>query len=176
MQEQEYVGKPVTSLQTMLRVIAREDPSVPTVIPSGVYGADTQKAVSAFQRSHALPVTGSVDHDTWRAVCRAYRAANVELSPAEPLDVVMHAHKPLLPGSDNRNLLLVQAMLHNLHEIYGELPDCDLSGVCDESTQRAIRALQSVCGLEQTGIVDKALWQLLCGLYTQAVGDGEKSG
>lgn len=174
MNEAEFIGKPVTSLQTMLRWIAQEDPAIPSVIPSGVYGADTKKAVTAFQRAHGLPVTGSVDYETWNAIRRAYRSAYTEIAPAEPLQIIMYPHKPLLPGSDNRNLLLVQCMLHNLSEIYGELPDCGMSGVCDGSTQRAICALQRVCGMQETGIVDKALWQLLCGLYTQAVGDGER--
>lgn len=175
MKEVEYVGRPVTSLQTMLRCIAQEDPAIPTVIPSGVYGSDTKKAVSAFQRTHGLPATGVADYDTWRAVCAAYRAARVEVYPAEPLDVVMPPHKPFLPGCDNLNLLLVQCMLHNISKVYTELPDCALTGVCDGDTQRAVCALQRVCGMQETGIVDKALWQLLCGLYTQAVGNGEHS-
>jgi hypothetical protein len=65
-------------------------------------------------------------------------------------------------------------MLHNIHLAYDNLPDCDLSGVCDEKTAEAIRCLQRCCGMQASGILDKALWQLLAGLYHQSVGDGNR--
>ena len=174
MRKNDYIGKPVTSLQTMLRWISAADPAIPAVTPNGIYGSETKRAVTVFQRKNGLPASGVTDYDTWKAICRAYHTAKTELDPAQPLEVVMQPHKPLLPGSDNRNLLLVQCMLHNLHEVYEDIPDCELSGKCDASTERAIRALQELCGMQCTGVVDKALWQLLCGLYTQAIGDGER--
>ena len=52
-----FVGQPIRSLQTMLRVIAEDDPSHMRVIPDGIYGPETMAAVSTFQRKHGLPVT-----------------------------------------------------------------------------------------------------------------------
>lgn len=37
----------------------------------GVYGAETEKAVSAFQRDHKITVTGIVTNVTWRALRKA---------------------------------------------------------------------------------------------------------
>lgn len=37
----------------------------------GVYGGDTVTAVTAFQKAHGLPETGSVDEDTWKALMEA---------------------------------------------------------------------------------------------------------
>ena len=36
-----FVGQPIRALQTMLRVIAENDPSHMTLIPDGIYGPDT---------------------------------------------------------------------------------------------------------------------------------------
>ena len=44
-----YIGKPIRSLQTMLRVIAAADEAIPQVVPDGIYGPDTEAAVTAFQ-------------------------------------------------------------------------------------------------------------------------------
>lgn len=174
MNERFFVGKAVTSLQTMLRMIAQYRDGLPSVIPDGIYGPQTVRAVKAFQRQAGLPVTGTTDYETWCAVRAAFNAARVELEPAAPLELVMEPKAALTPGSDNRNVLLIQAMLHNLHEIFGNLGDCSMSGVLDDETCGAIRSLQKSCGMPQTGILDKALWKRLSGLYTQAVGDGSR--
>lgn len=39
-----YIGKPIRSLQTMLRVIAAADEAIPQVVPDGIYGPDTEAA------------------------------------------------------------------------------------------------------------------------------------
>ena len=65
--KESFVAQPIRSLQTMLRVIAEDDPSHPTVIPDGIYGPETMAAVSHFQRRHGLGVSGITDQDTWEA-------------------------------------------------------------------------------------------------------------
>ena len=56
-----FIGQPVRSLQTMLRVLAEQDERQPSVVPDGIYGPNTVTAVSAFQRRSGLPVTGITD-------------------------------------------------------------------------------------------------------------------
>ena len=158
----------------MLRVIALHDPSCPAVVPDGIYGPQTEKAVAVQQMRAGLPRTGITDFATWQAICAAYQAAAVEVEPAAPLDIIMNPNQVILEGSDNLHVLLIQAMLHILHEVYPNVAACPLSGVCDAATAEAIRSLQCCCGAEPSGILDKRLWQLLAGLYHQAVGDGDR--
>jgi hypothetical protein len=169
-----FLGRSVTSLQTMVRVIARHDPACPSVVPDGIYGPATARAVTAQQRLAGLPQTGITDFATWQAIVAAYQTALVEVEPAAPLDIVMNPNQVILEGSDNLHILLIQAMLHILHQVYPNVADCPLSGVCDETTAEALRSLQRCCGAEPSGILDKGLWQLLAGLYHQAVGDGDR--
>ena len=63
-----FVGQPIRSLQTMLRVIAEDDKGYITVVPDGIYGSTTMQAVSSFQRQHGLPVTGITDQATWETI------------------------------------------------------------------------------------------------------------
>ena len=69
-----FIGQPIRTLQTMLRVIAENDDRQPSVVPDGIYGADTTRAVSAFQRRSGLPVTGIVDYPTWYRISEIYVA------------------------------------------------------------------------------------------------------
>ena len=58
----------------MLAVLAEFLPEIPDVTQTGVYDAQTQSAVSAFQSYAGLPVTGSVDEPTWNAIYSQYTA------------------------------------------------------------------------------------------------------
>ena len=40
-----FIGQPIRSLQTMLRVLHEDDPSHPVVIPDGIYGSQTMGAL-----------------------------------------------------------------------------------------------------------------------------------
>ena len=53
-----YLGAPILSLQSMLAVLSKAGGELPSVIPDGVYGPETTRAVSAFQRQNGLPENG----------------------------------------------------------------------------------------------------------------------
>ncbi|MBQ1372063.1 MAG: peptidoglycan-binding protein, partial [Oscillospiraceae bacterium] len=143
-------------------------------IPDGIYGEQTARAVTVQQKRAGLPQTGITDFATWQAICAAYQRAAVEVEPAAPLDVIMNPNQAIVEGSDNLHILLVQAMLRTLHEVYPNVECCSLNGVCDSDMVCAIRSLQRSCGMPESGILDKQLWRLLTGLYHQAVGDGDR--
>ena len=123
MTDQYYIGKPVKSLQNMLRTIAQVENSQPTVVPDGVYGEQTVRAVSEFQRQHGIETTGITDFDTWQAIRDAYTDAIIEVDAAAPLEIILDRQQVFLPGSKNRHIFLVQAMLMALAIEYKEFSD-----------------------------------------------------
>ena len=94
-----YIGKPIRSLQTMLRVIAAADGTIPQVVPDGIYGPDTEAAVTAFQARSGLPPTGEADQATWNRVVDAYlklgsfvlpiEALRIRWQPQQSIDVIV---------------------------------------------------------------------------------------
>ena len=74
-----FVGQPIRSLQTMLRVIAEDGGYIPTVVPDGIYGPGTMNSVSAFQRYHSLPITGITDQATWDKITEVYEPAIINI-------------------------------------------------------------------------------------------------
>ena len=83
-----FVGQPIRSLQTMLRVIAESDNTLPSVVPDGIYGKQTMNAVSAFQKKYGIPVTGIADQNTWDSIVAIYEPALILVDEAQPLYLI----------------------------------------------------------------------------------------
>lgn len=156
-----FVGQPIRSLQTMLRVIAESDNRQPSVIPDGFYTADTTRAVSAFQRRNGLPVTGITDQATWDAIVPVYKDALVLVGPAQPIQVVLDPGQVIRRGEQHPNVYLVQAMLAVLSNSYQSIPSPTMTGILDIPTAESITVFQQLSLLPVTGEVDKHTWKHL---------------
>lgn len=163
-----FVGQPIRSLQTMLRVIAEQDPSHETLVPDGIYGPATVSAVAVFQRKHGLPVTGITDQDTWDAIHASYEPALIAISEAEPLTIILNANQVIRRGERHPHLYLVQGMLMLLADVYESIGRPSMSGILDEMTADSLASFQSLNGLPMTGQLDKQTWKHLALHYPLA--------
>ena len=163
-----FVGQPIRSLQTMLRVIAENDNRHRTVVPDGIYGPDTVKAVSVFQRLHGLPITGMTDQNTWDAVVAAYEPALVQQDEAFGLQIILNPGQVIRRGERHPHLYLVQGMLLALNEIYSSIGTPGQTGILDDATADALMSFQQLSGLPMTGNLDKVTWKHLALQYPLA--------
>ena len=164
-----FVGQPIRSLQTMLRVIAENDPkNYVRIIPDGIYGPETVRAISTFQRRHGLPVTGVTDQPTWEAVVAVYNPALVEQDAAFPLDIILNPGQVIRKGERSPHLYLVQGMLTVLSDAYKSIGAPSLNGLLDEVTADALASFQLLSGLPMTGNLDKHTWKHLALQYPLA--------
>ena len=163
-----FIGQPIRSLQTMLRVLAENDDSYETLIPDGIYGNATMSAVSKFQRKHGLDVTGITDQDTWDAIVVEYEPALINVDEAQSIEIVLNPGQILRRGERNTNLYLVQAILMALSDVYESIPKPTMTGLLDEITADSISAFQLLSGLPMTGQVDKRTWKHLALHYPLA--------
>lgn len=65
-------GKVVEQLQTYLKTIAANNPSIPDVTVDGYYGEETKKAVLAVQKLEGIEQNGQVGVLTWNAIVSLY--------------------------------------------------------------------------------------------------------
>lgn len=163
-----FIGQPVRSLQTMLRVIAENDESLPSVIPDGIYGTNTTTAVSTLQRRSGLPVTGVADQTTWEAIVAAYELALVEIDEAEPLNIILNPRQVIRRGEENPNIYIVQAILTVLSEHYASITPPSMTGILDVPTSNSISSFQQMTLLPMTGELDKHTWKHLALHYPMA--------
>ena len=164
-----FVGQPVRSLQTMLRVIGEDSGQNRTVIPDGFYGNNTRDAVSEFQRNRGLPSTGVADENTWQRIVAEYPDAMTRIGPAEPLQLILNPGHVIRRGETHPYLFLVQAMLAALEEAYGSIPAPTMTGVLDLPTVDSLSAFQQFSQLPETGELDKITWKHLARHYPLAV-------
>lgn len=161
-----FVEQPVRSLQTMLRVIAEDDPRYPTVVPDGIYGPTTMNAVSAIQRRAGIPVTGITDQETWEEIVRIYEPAFIRIGKAEPIEVLINPGQVYRVGDSSPNIYLAQSMLTQISNDTATIPSPGHSGILDESTSEALSSFQSIAGLPVSGELDKITWKHLVLQFT----------
>lgn len=161
-----FVNQPIRSLQTMLRVIAKDDERLPLVVPDGIYGPTTMNAVASFQRRYGLPVTGVTDQDTWERIHEIYEPALIRADKAEPIEIIMNPGQVFRLGDRSPYLYLVQSMLIVLSEDHHAIPRPDHTGVLDPATAAALSAFQLLSGLEETGQLDKITLKHLSRQFT----------
>ena len=163
-----FIGQPIRSLQTMLRVIAENDPSHERIIPDGIYGPETVSAISTFQRIHGLPATGVTDNRTWDTVVEIYEDALIEQLDAQALLVILNPGQVIRKGERHPHLYLVQAMLTVLAESYESIGKPSSTGILDDATSDALSSFQGLSGLPMTGQLDKHTWRHLVLQYPLA--------
>ena len=163
-----FIGQPIRSLQTMLRVIAEDNTDYVQIIPDGIYGPETISAVTVFQRRHGIPASGITNQQTWEAIVEEYDAARIRQDSAHPLDIIMNPGQIIRRGERHPNVYLVQGMLSVLSDTYQSITAPGLTGLLDDATADALASFQMLSGLPMTGHLDKHTWKHLSLQYPLA--------
>ena len=161
-----FIEQPVRSLQTMLRVLAEDDPTLPTVVPDGIYGPTTMAAVTEFQRRENLPLTGITDQRTWDRIVTKYEPALIRIDSAEPIEIIMDPCQVFRLGDKGPYIYLMQTLLIWLSRDHKTIQEPEHTGTFDLPTQTALAAFQLLAGLPETGELDKVTWKNLSRQFT----------
>ncbi len=164
MQNQATKKSEVMELQNMLRLISQTGGTIPLVNPDGIFGAETEAAVIAFQKEVGLPPNGMVDFATWTAIFDAYMNASrmISLQPIQPFPA---GDYKIRRGERSDIVLIIQLMLSALAislEIFDEI---ERSGIYDEKTEAAVVEFQKLHLLPPNGIIDYKTWNTLAKSY-----------
>lgn len=163
-----FIGQPIRSLQTMLRVLAEDNPRYIPVIPDGIYGPETMSAVTAFQRNHGLAATGITDQQTWEAVVAEFEPALIRRDTAHPIYIILNPGQVIRQGERHPHIYLVQAILTVLSDTYDSIAKPGSTGILDGATADSLASFQMLSGLPMTGQLDKETWKHLALHYPLA--------
>lgn len=164
--DESFIEQPVRSLQTMLRVLAKDDPRYLSVIPDGIYGPATVQSVAAFQRQNELPATGLTDQNTWDTIVNSYESALTRVGKAEPIEILLEPGAVLRSGDNGPYIYLLQSLLIYLSQDHVAIKTPTHTGILDDETSNALRDFQKLTDLEETGELDRVTWKYLVRHFT----------
>lgn len=161
-------GKPVRGLQSMLRNISYYVEDVKGVIPDGNFNEDTKNSVISFQKIYGLEPNGEVDNVTWQKI----RDVNNELNRiyAPPTEFPVFGKRILInEGDELPELLVLQAMIYVLFQLFPNSPIIEITGIHDDKSVESVIFIQNITGLEPTGVIDTPTYNMIAELYTSNV-------
>ena len=155
----------VREFQAALRELSKYNLLIPRIAVDGIYGPETAEAVAAFQDVHGLPVTGHVDPATWDMIFYEYnRLINVEAPPS----FVAHFPSPdtvVSLGDEGSLPCVIEVMLRAIGDYFDNMQKVTIDCRFTEEDAQAVRKIQAVAGLEETGGVDADTWETLVETY-----------
>ncbi|MDE6762931.1 MAG: peptidoglycan-binding protein [Oscillospiraceae bacterium] len=155
----------ISEIQKYLRTISQTNKSIPTVIPTGVYDDKTAEAVRAFQKDYGLPVTGTVDRETWDLLFEVYLAVQEYLTESAAIMPFPDSEYSINEGDKNYTVYILQAMLNTIAEYYSNVDSVTMDGVYGKMTTDAVKSMQTVTGENNSGDVDYKTWNNIARLY-----------
>ena len=167
-------GNNIKILQTELNRISRNFPAIPKISEeNGIYGPDTENAVSEFQRIFSLPVTGRVDKATWYKIKQYYVGVKMLsdlVSEGVSLSEVQVPFKENLKlGDSGIEVRVIQYYLNIISYFNSTFQRLNFDGIFDSATENDVKKFQEYYGLPVTGVVDIKTWYLMTDVYSASV-------
>lgn len=159
------IGRSVRELQYLIDFIAEFVTTVPTVQVDGIFGPRTRESVERIQEVYGQPVTGVVNRDTWDLLFRIYSGILGILPDSDRPIRPSYPGSPIGIGQSGQSVRLIQRYLDFIALFYTQIPELEVDGIFGRRTQAAVEQFQREMGLDPTGVVDEATWDMLVDTY-----------
>ena len=163
-------GDEVYFVQTRLNRISRNYPNIPKIAnPNGLFSADTEDAVKAFQRQFNLTPDGIVGSATWYAISRIYtavkRLADINSEGISLDEVTLLFNGQLSEGSSGLGVRELQVLLAFIAQFDSAVIPVAIDGIFGSGTRASVESFQYEYGLPVTGTVDAATWYAIVNTF-----------
>ncbi|MDE7400302.1 MAG: peptidoglycan-binding protein [Oscillospiraceae bacterium] len=170
-------GQGVRALQYYLNVIAYFNSEIPSVPQTGVFGAETERQVKAFEEFYGLNPDGIVDFRTWQLISKIYNDILNGLPEGyEGAAAEIYPGYIITPGMRNNDVREMQTYLRVIGQNIGQIPVIDVTGYYGPETERAVTTFQRLYGLEPSGYVGSPTWDALAREYNYIMFGTERTG
>ena len=158
-------GDSVRVIQYYLAVIATYYDTIPQIDVNGVFDAQTEQAVRAFQQTFGLTVDGIVGRQTWQQMDDAYESIRASTDLIDG-GILLYPGRVLQSGFQGADVATIQEYLAYIATVYPAIPAPAVTGVYGMETVQAVEAFQREFGLPVTGTVGVTTWDAIATLYS----------
>lgn len=167
-------GGSVTLIQQFLNEISGDYPLIPKIDPvDGVFGEDTENAVTVFQEIFNLTPDGIVGEATWNKMVLLYVAIRnlSELVSEGQMYVGTDLQFPesVSVGSTGPRVSSLQYFLLIISKFDQRVPSVPVTGEFGQLTFNAVKQFQSAYNLPVTGVVDEVTWNVIYDTYSAII-------
>lgn len=157
--------KLILEIQSYLINLRSIHSSLPALYPTGVYDAQTRKAVYEFQNIKELPATGSIDILTWNELIRENSEHVKRTQKPGKMPVATHDFEEVKRGDEKDIVYAIKIMLNSFHKRYSNYHKLEITNLYNIETEEAVIMFQQRSMLPITGIIDKNTWNTLVAIY-----------
>lgn len=157
-------GTAVEVIQYYLSVLAKYYNTIPDLVITGEFDADTRSTVVAFQKQFGLTPDGIVGRNTWNQLYSAYRGIILENPTSE--GIFLYPGYFLEVGSSGEAVVALQTYLLALSEVFNDIPAVTVDGQFGKQTENAVKAFQTRFSLNANGIVGPVTWNAITTAYS----------
>ena len=176
-------GNAVENLQYYINYLSNFYTSIPPVERDGIFGPSTEAAVIDMQNTFGLTPDGIVGEATWNRMYNAYLGIISTIPPEYSESAAIPFPGVILRiGAEGEEVTLLQQYLNRINDVYGEIPEVNVTGYFGNQTQSAVSAFQEIFGLTLTnGVVDAVTWNEIARIFDDVtsadrIGEGQYPG
>ena len=163
-------GRDVELMQIRLNRISGNFPGIPKIYPTdGFFDKSTTDAVMKFQEVFNLTPDGIIGRATWYRIQNVYNAVKkLQTVNSEGLrieDISTQYTSTLQEGDASSGVLALQYYLNYISTFIPTVLGVSVDGSFGPGTRESVISFQKTYNLDQTGIVDRTVWESIQNVY-----------
>ncbi len=149
----------IKKIQRKLLILGDAYAEIPRVSVDGIYGDETRAAIYALQNMVGISKNGVLDYETFLAL----ELHHLELRNRRSASnyIINDTGFPLTKGEQNKDVLILNLIIDELRKTYKEIGSVNLGSYFNANTENAVKNLQNIFMMEETGVVDSLLFDRL---------------
>ncbi|MEL7654634.1 MAG: peptidoglycan-binding protein [Bacillota bacterium] len=156
----------VKLIQYYVRVLGcYYSPEIPIIEITGYFGPETRDAIMAIERKFNIIVDGIVGIQTFALLDKQYKTILNYIPEGCLVNKTLYPGYMLSKGMGDKNVTLIQTYMRKIAETYPSIPKVTVTGIFDEQTEAAVRAIQQQFLGENTGLIGPITWSKISELY-----------
>ena len=163
-------GRDVELMQIRLNRISGNFPGIPKIYPTdGFFDISTTDAVRKFQEVFNLTPDGIIGPGTWYRIQNVYngvkRLQTVNSEGIRIEEISTQYTDTLSEGDASGGVITLQYYLDYISTFVPTVQSVSVDGSFGPATRNSVISFQKTYGLEETGIVDRVLWEQIQNTY-----------